>query len=155
VEIDSEYVGSADTLVPFRYTAPEALTINKHWSPACDVFSFGIFLWELFSFGKIPFEDFSVDGHTARLKEISKYLQKPINCSPKIYNLMEQCWHFDHDNRTNFIKITTELQNISNLSSRAVISEHKKDTEKASNTSNNFSINLNNIQNINDKNFDG
>ena len=47
-------LGDCDYL-PVRWTAPEAI-FDKQFSSASDVWSFGITMWEIFTFGEKPFK---------------------------------------------------------------------------------------------------
>jgi serine/threonine protein kinase len=44
--------------IPVRWTAPEAITHRK-FSSASDVWSFGVVVWEVTSFGERPYYDWS------------------------------------------------------------------------------------------------
>jgi serine/threonine protein kinase len=66
-----------------------------------DVWSFGIVLWELFSYGKIPYAGMS--NLIVAEKVLNGYrLTCPENCPEEIYNLMEQCWSVDPIDRPSF-----------------------------------------------------
>lgn len=54
--------------IPVRWTAPEAIAYRKFTS-ASDVWSYGIVMWEVMSFGERPYwdmsnQDVSTGGHT-------------------------------------------------------------------------------------------
>eukprot|EP01009_Symbiontida_sp_KSa7_P008444 NODE_596_length_858_cov_682.216316_g450_i0.p1 GENE.NODE_596_length_858_cov_682.216316_g450_i0~~NODE_596_length_858_cov_682.216316_g450_i0.p1 ORF type:complete len:253 (+),score=57.99 NODE_596_length_858_cov_682.216316_g450_i0:29-760(+) len=60
---------SSGQFMPFRWMAPEALERRKY-SEKSDVWSFGLVLYEIYSMGKIPFEDASTPEDLAiRLSE--------------------------------------------------------------------------------------
>lgn len=42
--------------IPLRWTAPEVVS-QRVWSTSTDVYSFGIFVSEIYSFGELPFTD--------------------------------------------------------------------------------------------------
>ena len=44
--------------VPIKWTAPEAI-INRKYSSASDVWSYGCVMYEIWSLGRKPFEDYS------------------------------------------------------------------------------------------------
>lgn len=57
--------------IPVRWTAPEAIAYRKFTS-ASDVWSYGIVMWEVMSFGERPYWDMSnqdVSVLSSRLKE--------------------------------------------------------------------------------------
>jgi serine/threonine protein kinase len=71
------------------------------YSYKSDVWSFGIVLWELFSYGRIPYPGMS-NSMTVE-KVLNGYrLPCPENCPIEIYNLMEQCWSEEPFDRPSF-----------------------------------------------------
>lgn len=42
--------------IPVRWTAPEAIAFRKFTS-ASDVWSYGVVMWEIISYGKMPYEN--------------------------------------------------------------------------------------------------
>lgn len=56
---DTFYVSTTNCLFPVRWMAPESLE-DKQFSPASDVWSFGVILWEMVNPGVKPYgEDIS------------------------------------------------------------------------------------------------
>uniref|UniRef100_A0A663N474 Tyrosine-protein kinase n=1 Tax=Athene cunicularia TaxID=194338 RepID=A0A663N474_ATHCN len=100
--------GADATLLPVKWTAPEALKHNK-FSSKSDVWSYGILLWEAFSFGRAPYPKLS-------LKEVTELLEQgyrmdpPEGCPPTVYALMRSCWELEPGKRPSFKKLTEKLQ---------------------------------------------
>lgn len=66
-----------------------------------DVWAFGITLWELFSYGKKPYE--GMTNQLVTLKVPGGYrLQPPENCPLPIYELMLRCWAAEANDRPTF-----------------------------------------------------
>uniref|UniRef100_A0A8D2QA31 Tyrosine-protein kinase n=1 Tax=Zonotrichia albicollis TaxID=44394 RepID=A0A8D2QA31_ZONAL len=100
--------GADATLLPVKWTAPEALKHNK-FSSKSDVWSYGILLWETFSFGRAPYPKLA-------LKEVTELLEQgyrmdaPEGCPPTVYALMKSCWELEPGKRPSFKKLTEKLQ---------------------------------------------
>src|SRR5690606_16467255 len=76
-----------------------------------DVWSFGIVLWELFSFGKVPYPGMS-NAEAAENVLKGYRMPCPENCPNEIYVLMEQCWLSDPIDRPYF-KASSQLMKLS------------------------------------------
>ncbi|VDP08099.1 unnamed protein product, partial [Schistosoma margrebowiei] len=44
--------------IPIKWTAPEALRTGRY-TIKCDVWSYGVLLWEIFTFGDVPYRNWS------------------------------------------------------------------------------------------------
>ncbi|RHZ60906.1 hypothetical protein Glove_350g155 [Diversispora epigaea] len=79
------------------YMAPEVLR-GKPFTPASDIYSLGMFMWELTS-RKAPFDNRSHDAHL--ILDICKGIRPEIvKGTPEIYvNLMKSCWQNDLSKR--------------------------------------------------------
>nr|ANP44416.1 epidermal growth factor receptor Smed-egfr-4 [Schmidtea mediterranea] len=76
--------------VPIRWLAIETLTDGKY-SHETDVWAYGVTLWEIFTFGKVPYEDQAThDIFDFVLK--GGRLSQPDICSLDVYIIMVNCW---------------------------------------------------------------
>lgn len=103
--------------LPVRWMSPEALS-SCCFTTASDVWSFGVVLWEIFSYGSRPL--FGLSNYQAMkvVMEHNLSLPQPDNCCNKIFSLMQDCWTRDPATRPTFDEIHTmlkEMNHISNL----------------------------------------
>lgn len=100
--------------LPVRWMSPEAISQSKLTS-ASDVWSYGIVLWEIFSYGSRPF--FGLSNYQA-LKLIAEYelsLPCPDGCSSSIFSLMQECWGSDIELRPTFVELYNRLKSMSGI----------------------------------------
>ncbi|KAL1453201.1 hypothetical protein WDU94_007366 [Cyamophila willieti] len=89
--------------IPIKWTAPEALNFGKYTS-LCDVWSFGVLAWEIFSRGGTPYAGLS--NTKAREQIDSGYRMPPPDDTPEeMYRLMLKCWEYAPENRPHFDQI--------------------------------------------------
>ena len=91
---------SSEGYMPVRWSAPEVLSVGV-CTPASDVWSFGVFLWELFSLGKHPFEGIKNSDILEHIKSGNR-LERPADCPDVIFEMMQQCWNMMADERPRF-----------------------------------------------------
>ncbi|XP_068773422.1 ephrin type-A receptor 10 isoform X7 [Struthio camelus] len=85
------------------WSAPEAIQYH-HFSPASDVWSFGIVMWEVMSYGERPYWDMS-NQDVIKAIEDGFRLPAPMNCQPSLHQLMLDCWQKDRNERPKFSHI--------------------------------------------------
>ncbi|XP_014114055.1 PREDICTED: ephrin type-A receptor 10, partial [Pseudopodoces humilis] len=92
------------------WSAPEAVQYH-HFSPASDVWSFGIVMWEVMSYGERPYWDMS---HQDVMKAVEDgfRLPAPANCQPPLHQLMLNCWQKDRSQRPKFSQIHNTLSKL-------------------------------------------
>ena len=56
---DDSYYVSKNSVVPVKWTAPEAMKFHKY-SEASDVWSYGCLLFEIWALGEDPFNDIPI-----------------------------------------------------------------------------------------------
>ncbi|XP_077988655.1 tyrosine-protein kinase CSK-like [Glandiceps talaboti] len=96
--------------VPIKWTAPEALRQAK-FSTKSDVWSYGILLWELYSFGRVPYPRVPLTEVTAHI-ERGYRMEPPEGCPNQIHRIMLKCWDLDPNLRPTFKELSKELQTI-------------------------------------------
>ncbi|XP_006812440.1 tyrosine-protein kinase CSK-like [Saccoglossus kowalevskii] len=97
--------------VPIKWTAPEALR-KGHFSTKSDVWSYGILLWELYSFGRVPYPRVPLTDVVAHV-ERGYRMEAPEGCPDQIYRIMMKCWDLDPKQRPSFSEISRMLDNSS------------------------------------------
>ena len=99
--------------IPVRWTAPEAILFRK-FNMASDVWSYGVLMWEVMSYGKSPYGD--VDNYTL-LEQIQQgyRLEQPDDCPYLLYSLMLKCWDTVPEMRPTFsdlhFQVSTMVEN--------------------------------------------
>ncbi|XP_064614923.1 tyrosine-protein kinase RYK-like isoform X2 [Liolophura sinensis] len=92
---------------PVKWLSVEAI-LEKKFTPASDVWAFGVTLWELMTIGQQPYSE--IDPF-----EITSYLQQgyraaqPINCPDELFAVMACCWAMSPDERPKFSQLQTCL----------------------------------------------
>lgn len=109
---EREYVISGGPKqIPVKWTAPEALNYGLYtW--ACDVWSFGILVWEVFSEGETPYPGMSNTEAKARV-DSGYRMSRPARCPQDLFNLVLTCWSQVQIDRPHFSDICRCLNNIS------------------------------------------
>ncbi|XP_065819551.1 ephrin type-A receptor 7 isoform X7 [Labrus bergylta] len=89
--------------IPVRWTSPEAIQYRKFTS-ASDVWSYGIVMWEVMSYGERPYWDMSNQDVIKAIEEGYR-LPAPMDCPPGLHQLMLDCWQKDRAERPKFDQI--------------------------------------------------
>lgn len=96
-----------DALLPIKWMAPEAIMYGKA-TIQTDIWSFGVLMWEVFSFAMQPWYGCTNEQVIEKVKSGS-ILARPDNSPQLIYSLMLECWKADPDQRINFTDIDNRL----------------------------------------------
>jgi serine/threonine protein kinase len=93
-----------------HYMAPEILDVVPAYSPASDVFAFGVVCWETISM-KLPYAE-CVDMHLLKKSIRKKGLRPPFpgDFPPALRPLIEHAWHSDPAQRPCMQLIVRELE---------------------------------------------
>ncbi|XP_022111631.1 angiopoietin-1 receptor-like, partial [Acanthaster planci] len=105
------YVQKSSTRIPVRWLAIESLT-RRIYKSKSDVWSFGILLWEIATYGSTPYPGIESKSLAQRLLDGYR-MPKPENCTDDIYNLMLECWQEIPSRRPTFKEINEVLEDMS------------------------------------------
>jgi len=112
-----DYYKLANRLLPVRWMSIESL-LSGIYSEMSDVWSFGVLLWEIFSYGIQPYYG-QTNPEVIEMIRDRKLLICPINCPKTIYLLMCSCWQELSDQRPTFIEIMRRLRQFEEKSTRS------------------------------------
>uniref|UniRef100_A0AC34Q2G8 Tyrosine-protein kinase n=1 Tax=Panagrolaimus sp. JU765 TaxID=591449 RepID=A0AC34Q2G8_9BILA len=96
---------------PIKWTSPEALR-HSLFSNKSDVWSFGVFLWELYSFGRVPYPRIPIQDVVRHIEQGYR-MEPPEGCPIQISQLMKETWALEPQNRPQFSEIVIKLRRIS------------------------------------------
>ena len=107
--------------MPVRWSAPEVV-LGLRYTPASDVWSFFVVMWEVWSCGQRPFGLKSNVLIAMMLEEVKNgitppadILAKPDHVNESDYNtLQEMCWAADPQGRKSFAQLCTWLRSVQN-----------------------------------------
>ncbi|XP_018425876.1 PREDICTED: BDNF/NT-3 growth factors receptor isoform X2 [Nanorana parkeri] len=102
------------TMLPIRWMPPESIMYRK-FTTESDVWSLGVVLWEIFTYGKQPWYQLS-NNEVIECITQGRVLQRPRTCPKEVYDLMLGCWQREPHMRLNIKEIHSLLQNLSKAS---------------------------------------
>ncbi|XP_050801743.1 tyrosine-protein kinase SYK isoform X1 [Gopherus flavomarginatus] len=77
---------------PVKWYAPECMNFYK-FSSKSDVWSFGVLMWEAFSYGQKPYKGMK-GSEVAQMIERGERMESPEACPTEVYDLMKLCWTY-------------------------------------------------------------
>ncbi|XP_053158921.1 BDNF/NT-3 growth factors receptor isoform X3 [Hemicordylus capensis] len=102
------------TMLPIRWMPPESIMYRK-FTTESDVWSLGVVLWEIFTYGKQPWYQLS-NNEVIECITQGRVLQRPRTCPKEVYDLMLGCWQREPYMRLNIKEIHSLLQNLAKAS---------------------------------------
>nr|XP_042903811.1 inactive tyrosine-protein kinase transmembrane receptor ROR1 isoform X1 [Parasteatoda tepidariorum] len=101
------YRVQSKSLLPVRWMPIESILYGK-FSTESDVWSFGVVLWEIFSYGLQPYYGYN-NQEVIDMIRSRQLLPCPEDCPAHIYALMVECWHEIPPRRPTFKELHTRL----------------------------------------------
>lgn len=105
---EDEYEARVGARFPIKWTAPEAANYSR-FSIKSDVWSFGILLTELVTYGRLPYPGMT-NAEVLSQVEHGYRMPMPPNCTPALYEIMLECWHKDPMRRPTFETLQWKLE---------------------------------------------
>ncbi|KAM4628394.1 tyrosine kinase receptor Cad96Ca [Polymixia lowei] len=115
--------------VPLRWYPPEYFR-NNYYSFKGDVWAFGILLWEMQTFGTLPYPD--LDTSEAVVYQVCAGYRNsnPDGCRPEILDIIHDCWLEPYTLRPSFTDIVQVLEDTLENDADYVEVEIPEETEK-------------------------
>lgn len=102
------------TMLPIRWMPPESI-MYRRFTTESDVWSLGVVLWEIFTYGKQPWYQLS-NNEVIECITQGRVLQRPRTCPKEVYDLMLGCWQREPYMRLNIKEIHNLLQSLAKAS---------------------------------------
>jgi len=110
---EDEYEARVGARFPIKWTAPEAANYSK-FSIKSDVWSFGILLTELVTYGRIPYPGMT-NAEVLHQVEHGYRMPPPPSCPPALHEIMMDCWLKDPMKRPTFETLQWKLEDFFTL----------------------------------------
>ncbi|KAI1889775.1 hypothetical protein AGOR_G00166400 [Albula goreensis] len=85
------------TMLPIRWMPPESIMYRK-FTTESDVWSFGVILWEIFTYGKQPWFQLA-NNEVIECITQGRVLERPRVCPKEVYDIMLGCWQREPQQR--------------------------------------------------------
>ncbi|XP_024865685.1 tyrosine-protein kinase HCK isoform X3 [Kryptolebias marmoratus] len=105
---DNEYTAREGAKFPIKWTAPEAINYGS-FTIKSDVWSFGILLTEIISYGRTPYPGMT-NPEVIRSLEKGYRMQRLESCPSELYEIMLECWKDKPENRPTFDYLQSVLE---------------------------------------------
>ena len=93
---------------PIKWTAPEAALYNR-FTIKSDVWSFGILLYEIVTYGRFPYPGMS-NAQVLEAIQQGYRMPCPMGCPDQLYEIMTECWREDPESRPTFETLHWRLE---------------------------------------------
>uniref|UniRef100_A0A8C1VSZ7 Tyrosine-protein kinase n=1 Tax=Cyprinus carpio TaxID=7962 RepID=A0A8C1VSZ7_CYPCA len=108
LENENVYEAKEGTKFPVKWTALEAIHENK-FTIKSDVWSFGILLYEIVTFGQMPYPTMTNYQVVQQLPKGYR-MPCPLNCPKYLYDIMSECWKDSPADRPTFETLQWKLE---------------------------------------------
>ncbi|XP_062985360.1 epidermal growth factor receptor [Elgaria multicarinata webbii] len=93
--------------VPIKWMALESI-LHRIYTHQSDVWSYGVTVWELMTFGSKPYDGIPASDISSVLEKGERLPQPPI-CTIDVYMIMVKCWMIDAESRPKFRELMAEF----------------------------------------------
>ncbi|XP_045155267.1 receptor tyrosine-protein kinase erbB-2 [Echinops telfairi] len=123
LDIDETAYHADGGKVPIKWMALESI-LHRRFTHQSDVWSYGVTVWELMTFGAKPY-----DGIPAReipdLLEKGERLPQPPICTIDVYMIMVKCWMIDSECRPRFRELVSQFSRMARDPQRFVVIQNE------------------------------
>ena len=93
---------------PINWAAPEVVMYSQ-FTTKSDVWSFGILLYELITYGCSPYPEMN-DAQVLEALQTGYHMPSPMGCPEQLYEIMKECWRDDAASRPTFGTLQLKLE---------------------------------------------
>uniref|UniRef100_A0A8C1LEQ6 Receptor protein-tyrosine kinase n=1 Tax=Cyprinus carpio TaxID=7962 RepID=A0A8C1LEQ6_CYPCA len=119
LDIDEKEYHADGGKVPIKWMALESI-LHRKFTHQSDVWSYGVTVWELMTFGMKPYDQIPA-REIPDLLEGGDRLPQPFNCTEDVYMIMVKCWMIDPDSRPRFKELVEEFSLMARDPARYVV----------------------------------
>ncbi|XP_036429125.1 receptor tyrosine-protein kinase erbB-2 [Colossoma macropomum] len=119
LDIDETEYHADGGKVPIKWMALESI-LHRRFTHQSDVWSYGVTVWELMTFGMKPY-DLIPARDIPELLEGGERLPQPIICTIDVYMIMVKCWMIDPESRPKFKELVTNFSGMARDPTRYVV----------------------------------
>ncbi|XP_033923039.1 tyrosine-protein kinase HCK [Melopsittacus undulatus] len=105
---DDEYTAREGAKFPIKWTAPEAINYGS-FTIKSDVWSFGILLTEIITYGRMPYPGMT-NVEVIRALERGYRMPRTEHCPEELYEVMMRCWRSRPEDRPTFEYVQSILE---------------------------------------------
>ncbi|KAK6488702.1 tyrosine-protein kinase Blk-like isoform X1 [Huso huso] len=106
--IETEYTAQEGAKFPIKWTAPEAINYGT-FSIKSDVWSFGVLLTEIVTYGRIPYPGMT-NPEVIRNLDKNYRMPCPDGCPIELYDIILKCWQERPEDRPTFEYLQVTLE---------------------------------------------
>ncbi|CAB3409355.1 unnamed protein product [Caenorhabditis bovis] len=106
--------------LPIAWCAPECINFLKFTSKS-DVWAYGVTLWEMFSYGEMPWKSKSGAQILELIDRKKELLPRPTACPEDMYDMMVETWTHQYQDRPTFAEIVEKFPERRAQSVRAIV----------------------------------
>ncbi|XP_036897009.1 epidermal growth factor receptor isoform X3 [Sturnira hondurensis] len=122
--------------VPIKWMALESI-LHRIYTHQSDVWSYGVTVWELMTFGSKPYDGIPASEISTVLEKGERLPQPPI-CTIDVYMIMVKCWMIDADSRPKFRELIHEFSKMARDPQRYLVIQGDERMHLPSPTDSNF-----------------
>ncbi|MED6247182.1 hypothetical protein ATANTOWER_032537 [Ataeniobius toweri] len=121
---DKKYVYT-DTKTPIKWMALESILFRRYTHQS-DVWSYGVTVWEMMSFGAEPYVSVQPQK-VPSLLEKGERLSQPHICTIDVYMVMVKCWMIDENVRPTFKELASDFTRMARDPQRYLVIKEGED----------------------------
>ncbi|KAI6229039.1 hypothetical protein M3Y99_01163000 [Aphelenchoides fujianensis] len=119
--LEGDFYTSSNTKLPLKWLPVESLNERK-FTTKSDVYSLGVLIWEIQSFGEKPWQ--GVRNHeVVTLLEHGDVLGRPVGCPLALYELLVRMWRLKAEERPKIGEVRSALDSFANQLESGVSAE--------------------------------